>query len=315
MAMNWNMILYTVLNTAFIFLFAPLIVSLIKKVKAMCQGRRGTPLLQTYFQLFKLFKKEIIYSDNSSFIMRISPYLSIAFLLVASIFIPVVFIPAQESGFGNIILFLYLMVCARFIMALGGLDAGSAFGGMGSSREMTIASIIEPTTLMACAAMAFILKTTNITEMFGTVIDGSILQYPTLFLVACSLFIILIVETARVPVDNPETHLELTMVHEAMILEQSGPKLALMELSYGIKQLILMALLINILFPWGMATDATVAGILISIASFIIKALILAVVMGVFESFFAKIRFFRLPDFFMIAFFLSFATIVFELLS
>jgi formate hydrogenlyase subunit 4 len=108
--MNWNMILYTVLNTAFVLLFAPLLVSLIKKVKAMCQGRRGTPLLQTYFQLFKLFKKEIIYSDNSSFIMRISPYLNIAFLLVASIFIPIVFIPAQESGFGNIILFLYLMV-------------------------------------------------------------------------------------------------------------------------------------------------------------------------------------------------------------
>ena len=313
--MNWNMILYTVLNTTFVFLFAPLIVSLIKKVKAMCQGRRGTPLLQTYFQLFKLFKKEIVYSDNSSFIMRISPYLNIAFLLVASIFIPIVFIPAQESGFGNIILFLYLMVCARFFMALSGLDAGSTFGNMGSSREMTIASIIEPTTLMACAALAFILKTTDIPEMFGTVLSGSILQYPTLFLVASSLFIILIVETARVPVDNPETHLELTMVHEAMILEQSGPKLALMELSYGIKQLILMALLINILFPWGMATDATVAGILISTACFTVKAVLLAVTMGVFESFFAKIRFFRLPDFFMIAFFLSFATIVFELLS
>jgi len=313
--MNWNIILYTILNTVFVFLFAPLLVSLIKKVKAMCQGRIGTPLFQSYRQLYKLCKKEIVYSDNSSFIMRISPYLNISFLLAASIFVPVVFIPLQESGFGDIILFLYLMVCARFFMALSGLDAGSTFGGMGSSREMTIASIIEPTTLMACAAMAFILKTTSIPEMFGTVLDGSVLQYPALFLVACSLFIILIVETARIPVDNPETHLELTMIHEAMILEQTGPKLALMELSYGVKQLILMALLINILFPWGLATEMTLTGILISIGSFMLKAIILAIAVGIFESFFAKIRFFRLPDFFMMALFLSFVTIVFELLS
>ncbi len=313
--MSWNIILYTVLNTAFVLLFAPFFISLIKKVKAMCQGRVGTPLLQTYYQLFKLFKKEIIYSDNSSFITKISPYLSIAFLLTASIFIPIVFIPLQGAGFGNIIVFLYLMVCARFFMALAGLDAGSIFGGMGSSREMTISSIIEPVTLMACVALAFILKTIDIPEMFGLVLNGSILQYPTLLLVACSFFIILIVETARVPVDNPETHLELTMVHEAMILEQSGPKLALMELSYGIKQLILMALLINILFPWGLATDATALNILISIACFMAKACVLAVIVGMFESLFAKIRFFRLPDFFMVAFFLSFVTIVFELLT
>jgi formate hydrogenlyase subunit 4 len=313
--MNWNIILYTILNTVFVFLFAPLLVSLIKKVKAMCQGRIGTPLFQSYLQLYKLCKKEIVYSDNSSFIMRISPYLNISFLLAASIFVPVVFIPLPESGFGNIILFLYLMVCARFFMALSGLDAGSTFGGMGSSREMTIASIIEPTTLMACAAMAFILKTTSIPEMFGTVLGGSVLQYPTLFMVACSLFIILIVETARIPVDNPETHLELTMIHETMILEQTGPKLALMELSYGVKQLILMALLINILFPWGLATEMTLTGILISIGSFMLKAIILAIAVGIFESFFAKIRFFRLPDFFMMALFLSFVTIVFELLS
>jgi formate hydrogenlyase subunit 4 len=312
--MTWNMILYVILNTLFVFLFAPFLISLIKKVKAMCQGRVGAPLLQSYFQLYKLFKKEIVYSDSSSFIMRLSPYINIAFLLVASIFVPIVFIPLSTSIFGNIILFLYLMVCARFFMALGGLDAGSTFGGMGSSREMTIASIIEPTTLMACAAMAFILKTTNIPEMFGTILDGTVYSIRR-FLVACSLFIILIVETARVPVDNPETHLELTMVHEAMILEQTGPKLALMELSYGIKQLILMTLLINIFFPWGLATEISLTGILISIAAFTVKACVLAIVIGVFESFFAKIRFFRLPDFFMVALFLSFATIVFELLS
>ena len=304
--MNWNMILYIVLNTAFVFLFAPLLISLIKKVKALCQGRRGTPLLQTYFQLFKLFKKEIIYSDNSSFIQRISPYLNIAFLLVASIFVPIVFIPAQESGFGNIILFLYLMVCARFFMALSGLDAEAP----SAAWEVRVAKrCIDYRTYHTHGVRPSLLfKTTDIPQMFG--LNGSILQYLPVAGVFAFIFCCGDRQCGGCP-----NHLELTMVHEAMILEQSGPKLALMELSYGIKQLILMALLINIIFPWGLATDATVSGILISVASFIVKAVILAVAIGVFESFFAKIRFFRLPDFFIIAFFLSFATILFELLS
>ncbi len=312
--MNWNTLLYIVLNSTFVLMLAPLLVALVKKVKAFSQGRAGTPLLQGYYQFYKLLKKEIIYSSSASFITRVGPYICIAFLLAASLFVPVIYIPIQQLAFGNIVLFLYLMVCARFFMALCGLDSGSAFGGMGSSREMTIASIIEPVTLMACVAMAFTLETTDIPTMFGRVLEGSVMQYPTLFLIAGSLFIILIVETARVPVDNPETHLELTMVHEAMILEQTGPKLALMELSYAIKQLILMALLINIIFPWGLANQISFTAILLSMACFVLKAMVLAVAVGLFESLLAKIRFFRLPDFFMVAFFLAFVTIVLELL-
>ena len=167
-------------------------------------------------------------------------------------------------AFGNIILFIYLMVSARFFMALAGLDAGSTFGGMGSSREMTVSAIIEPVTITSAAALAFVLKTTDIPEMFADSCQSSLSQYPTLILVGFSLFIIIIVETARVPVDNPETHLELTMIHEAMMLEQTGPKLALMELSYGIKQTVLMALLINIIFPWGLAARLTPLGLLLS---------------------------------------------------
>jgi formate hydrogenlyase subunit 4 len=270
--------------------------------------------LQPYYQLAKLFKKEIIYSPNSSFIMRLSPYLNLAFMLAAAVLVPVLYLPDASVAFGNVILFLYLMVSARFFMALAGLDAGSAFGGMGSSREMTVSAIIEPVTILTCAALAFVLKTTDIPEMFRRVLESSLFEYPTLILTGFSLFIILIVETARVPVDNPETHLELTMIHEAMILEQSGPKLALMDLSYGIKQTILMALLINIVCPWGLAQGFSMIGILVSAVCFILKASLLAVLTGVFESLLSKIRFFRLPDFFMIAFFLSFVTIVFELL-
>jgi formate hydrogenlyase subunit 4 len=312
--MNGNTFLYTILNPLFALALAPLLLGLIKKVKALIQGRRGPPLLQQYYQLRKLFHKEILYSSDSSFIMRLSPYLGLAFMLTAALFVPMVFIP-ETAWFGNIILFFYLMITAKFFMVLGGLDAGSAFGGMGSSREMTVSSIIEPVIIMSCAALAFVLKSTSIPEMFGTLLAGSIFSYPTLILVGISLFIILVVESARVPVDNPETHLELTMIHEAMILEQSGPKLALAELSSGVKQTVLMALLINVTFPWGLSRDTGATALLFAGGSMIVKMGILAVTVGVFESLLAKIRFFRLPDFFMVALFLSFITIVFELLT
>ncbi len=310
-----NYLLYIVLNVLFIAAVSPLLLGVVKKVKALCQGRIGPPLLQGYYNLAKLMRKEIIYSENASFIMRLAPYLNIGFLLGAAVMVPVVFLPEADGALGNIILFLYLMVSAKFFMALGGLDAGSTFGGMGSSREMSLSAIIEPVTITSVAALAFVLKTTDIPEMFATTLSGSLAQYPTLILIAFSLFIVIIVETARVPVDNPETHLELTMIHEAMILEQTGPKLALMELSHGIKQTVLMALSINIIFPLGLAAEAGVAAILVSMASFAIKALAFAAVIGVFESMMAKIRLFRLPSFFMMALFFSFVTIVFELLA
>jgi formate hydrogenlyase subunit 4 len=312
--MNGNAVLYTLLNPIFTLALAPLLVGLIKNVKALMQGRRGPPMLQQYYQLRKLFHKEIIYSLDSSFIMKLSPYLGIAFVLTASLFVPMLFIP-QNVWFGNIILFFYLMVTAKFFMVLGGLDAGSTFGGLGSSREMTISSIIEPVTIISCAALVFVLKTTSIPEMFSTLLAGSVYSYPTLILVGISLFIILIVESSRVPVDNPETHLELTMIHEAMVLEQSGPKLALMELSYGVRQTVLAALLINVTFPWGMSTGTSYSALLLAGGSMVLKMGLMAVTVGVVESLLARIRFFRLPDFFMIALFLSFITIVFELLT
>ena len=312
--MTLNYLLYITLNTLFILVLSPLILGLIKKIKALAQGRLGPPLLQIYYNLFKLIKKDIVYSQNASFIMKLAPYLNIGFLAAAAVMVPVVFIP-ENGGSGNIILFLYLMVSAKFFMALAGLDAGSTFGGMGASREMSLSAIIEPVTITSVAALAFVLKTIEISEMFATTLQGSLAQYPTLILIALSLFIVIIMETSRIPVDSPETHLELTMIHEAMILEQTGPKLALMELSYGLKQTILMALLINIIFPYGLAAEASLSGIIVSILSFTLKALALAVVIGVFESMLAKIRLFRLPSFFMLALFFSFVTIVFELLA
>jgi len=187
---------------------------------------------------------------------------------------------------------------------------------MGSSREMTISALIEPITVIVFAALAFVLKTTNLHTMFLEILKSNILfSNPVLILIAISVFIVLIVETARVPVDNPETHLELTMIHEAMILEQSGKNLALMELSHAIKQLLFAGILINIIFPWGIATEPTTIGLMISIAAFFIKACVLSVIVGLIESSFAKSRLFHLPDLFMIALFFSVITILIEVFA
>jgi formate hydrogenlyase subunit 4 len=313
--MNLDFFLYLVINTLVITAVSPLFVSLIKKVKAWTQGRQGPSVFQTYFTLAKLLKKEVIYSPNSSRIMRVTPFVSMAAILVAALFVPLVFVPEPVGGIGNIILFLYLLALARFFMALAGLDAGSTFGGMGSSREMSISAIIEPTTIIVFAALAFVFKTLNIFDMFTLNASTGSPSPSILILIGISLFIIIIVETSRIPVDNPETHLELTMIHEGMILEQSGRNLALMELSAAVKMTVLMALLINLIVPFGLATTLTLAGLLIAVVALVVKGSILAGIIGLFESSMAKKRFFQLPSLFAMAFFFSTLIIIIAVFS
>jgi formate hydrogenlyase subunit 4 len=309
------LLFYGILNVLFVLIISPLFISLIKKVKARAQGRKGPSILQTYHNLAKLFKKETVYSKNSSWIMRATPLINISTLLFASLFVPLIVIPEPTNLVGNIILFLYLLAMAKFFMALSGLDAGSTFGGMGSSREMAISALIEPVIIVVFAALAFAFHTINIPDIFKGALTSNVLVDPVLVLVSVSIFIVIIVESARVPIDNPETHLELTMVHEAMILEQSGKNLAMMELSSSMKQLLLMGVLINILIPWGLTADFTPTAILISLAAFLFKAIVLAIVIGLFESACAKTRFFRLPNLFAIALFLSLVTLIIEVFA
>ncbi|MDD4308136.1 MAG: respiratory chain complex I subunit 1 family protein [Thermoplasmata archaeon] len=311
--MSVEFILYCLMNLGLVIVLAPLFISLIKIVKASAQGRKGPSVFQTYRNLMKLFKKEVIYSSNSSWIMRITPYVNIICMLVAALFVPLVFIPGPQSWFGNVILFLYIFALARFFMALAGLDAGSTFGGMGSSREMSLSSLTEPAMILVFAALAFVYQATNLFDIFITLSESPLMAFnPSLMLLAISLFIILIAETARIPLDNPETHLELTMVHEAMILEQSGRNLALMEMSAAVKQLLLMSVLINIFFPWGNTTSFTIPAIAGSLVLFLVKCILLALVIGLFESSLAKMRLFRLPNLLIIASVLAFLTVILE---
>jgi formate hydrogenlyase subunit 4 len=228
--------------------------------------------------------------------------------------VPLVWVPDLEPVTGNIIVFLYLLVAGRLLLALLGLDAASSFGGMGSSREMSLSAIIEPVTVLVFAALAFVMGSLSIPEMFRHAALESPSWSPTILLLCISLFILIIVETGRIPVDNPETHLELTMVHEGMLLDTSGRNLALFELSHGVKQVLLMALLINILVPAGLMFEFSVPALIIGCILFLLKGTVLSIGIGLFESSFAKMRFFQIPNLFMIAFFFSILTIFIEVM-
>ncbi|MBN2734092.1 MAG: NADH-quinone oxidoreductase subunit H [Methanomicrobiaceae archaeon] len=310
-------ILYCLINAGIILLLSPLFLTIVKKVKARMQGRQGPPLFQMYYNIVKLLSKEVVYSKTSSWIMRTTPVVCMAVMILAALFVPVIFIPESFGGIGNIILFLYILAFGRFMISLAGLDAGSSFGGMGSSREMSLSAVIEPTIIVVAAALATVLGTLDIFEMISKTSVADIATMPTLLLISVSLFLILIIETSRIPVDNPETHLELTMVHEGMILEYSGRNLALMELSHAVKQAVYMGLLIGILVPFGIinAGSLLIPGIIIAAVLFLIKGSVLAVVIGLFESSMSKMRFFSIPTLFMIAFFFSALTIIIEVFA
>lgn len=324
-------LVYFTLNILFVIIISPFFMTLIKKVKAYVQRRRGPPLLQGYYNLIKLMQKERLYSSTSSIVSRVTPTLNLVIMIVAILAVPVVFVPKYLGDFGNIVFFLYLIALTKFFLAISGLDAGSTFGGMGSSREMTVVAIFEPIMVIVFAALAFTFGTVDIHVMFSHSIKcsndflgfyqltGIAPDCNRLFIIllpiVISLFVMLIVETARIPVDNPETHLELTMIHEAMVLEQSGPNLAMLDLSYGIKQTLLLALLVNILFPVGLSIEMTIPSLIIGMIAFLVKGSILSFVIALFESSVAKLRLLRLPGLFSVAFFLPLISIALAILT
>ncbi|NLT38167.1 MAG: formate hydrogenlyase [Methanomassiliicoccus sp.] len=294
-----------VLQTILLVAIAPLITGIIRKVKAYLQSRTGPSILQPYRDLRKLFSKGSVVSKDASWVFTITPYVCLSAIMVAALLVPVIY--ARTFGFvGDLIVLIYLLSMMRFFMALAALDTGSAFGGMGSSREMYISSIVEPTMLLSIFAMALVAGTTSLGNIAdGIATNGWDLVAPTLLLAAAAFFIATLAENARVPFDNPATHLELTMIHEAMLLEYSGKQLALMEISSMTKLIIFLAILSNVFFPWGIATDLTVLSLTGGLLAFLVKVLVLAVTIAVIESATAKMRLFRLPNILTVAFILS----------
>jgi len=292
---------------------SPFLVGLIRKVKARLQCRRGAGVFQPYADIAKLFRKQPVVSSTTSWIFTATPYILFASTLSAGLLVPM-FISVTPMNFaGNIIALVYLLALGTFFLILAGLDAGSAFGGMGSSREGLVASLTEPAMILSIFAVALTAGSTNLsTIVHKTALLEGVVTAPAPHLMAlAALCIVAIAETGRVPVDNPATHLELTMIHEAMVLEYSGRYLALIEWAAAMKLAVFLSLIANLFAPWGIATTLAPGAIGIGLVAYILKIAGLAVLIGILESMIAKLRLFRVTELLGAAFILALLAVVF----
>jgi formate hydrogenlyase subunit 4 len=281
-----------------VLLLAPLLTGLTRKVKAHLLRRQGPPLIQPYRDLVRLMRKEVVLAENASWLFRVIPYLVFAATWVAASLVPTFRTGLLFSWCADLIAIIALLGSARFYQALAGLDVGTSFGGIGSSREVMIASLAEPAMVMIVFTLALIAGSTQLSTMASFLISGEAGLRVSLGLALIALIIVAIAENARIPVDNPATHLELTMVHEAMVLEYSGRHLALIELAASLKLLLYVSLIACLFTPWGMAApDTGVAWLAIGVAAYLGKLAAGGVLLAVFETSIAKMRVFRVPEF------------------
>jgi formate hydrogenlyase subunit 4 len=280
---------------------APLLLSFTRKLKARLLRRRGPPLLQPYRDLLKLIRKEVVLADNASWLFRSAPYMIFATTWVAAALVPTFATGLIFSWVGDLIAITALIGSARFFLALVGMDIGTGFGGIGSSREMLFASLAEPAMIMIVFTVALVAGSTQLSYVAAFMLDHASLRV-SLGMAMVALIIVALAENARIPVDNPATHLELTMVHEAMVLEYSARHLAMIELAAAVKLLLYVSLIACIFVPWGMAAPGSgPATYAFAVAAYAGKLLAGTFLLVVFETSIAKMRVFRVPDFLGIA--------------
>lgn len=290
-----------------VLLLAPLVGGIIKKIKALTQKRKGAPVLQLYSDLRKLFKKSSVVSGTASWIFKVTPYIVFSTAVAASLFVPLTSKIYPGGLPGDAIMFVSILALGRFFMMSSALDTGSTFGGMGSSREAMISSLIEPSILVSLFTVGLVSKTTSIPLIMSAMSTiGFPLLHPVYLMIFLAFLIVIIAETARIPVDDPSTHLELTMVHEAMILEYSGRHLALMEYGAAVKQLTLIMLLMNLLLPTDQFIAAAgIGAVLLALLLFLIKVIAAAVIIALIEVSTVKVKLFSIPNLAALAFILS----------
>ncbi len=305
--MNIHPFLIEIIQIAVLLLVAPAFVGWVKMVKCWSQGRTSPSLFQPYRDIRKLFAKDVVLADSASWIFRFTPYLVFGVSVLAGGIIPIISTDLPLSATADVIALVALFAIARFFTALAGMDIGTAFGGMGSSREMTIASLAEPAMLMAVFAVSLVSKSTSLSQMAYVVSQGNSILRPSLVFALLAFVLIALAETGRVPVDNPATHLELTMIHEAMILEYSGRHLALIEWASMMKLFLFAVLGIASFLPWGIALNDDVVSVLFAFPALFIKLCLIGVGIVLIETGLAKMRIFRITEFLGSAF--LFATV------
>ncbi|HUL11356.1 MAG TPA: NADH-quinone oxidoreductase subunit H [Methylococcaceae bacterium] len=294
-----------ILETLLFIGAAPLLAGWIKCIKCRLQNRKAPSVFQPYRDLRKLYRKQPIVPHPASWIFRAAPYIVFASTVLAAAFVPLVAVNLPTARIADVIVLVGFFALGRTFQVLAGMDIGTAFGGMGSSREMTIASLAEPAMLMAVFTLAMSAHTTNLSQAMNYVHDTGLVLRPSFVFALGSLMLVAIAETGRIPVDNPATHLELTMIHEAMILEYSGRWLALIEWASQIKLMLYGVLIANIFFPWGIAQDFSLPALGWGVAMIALKLAVLAVILALSEAVFAKMRIFRVQEYLSFAYLLS----------
>lgn len=297
--------LMAIAQTLLFVAVAPLFAGWIKQVKCWLENRQAPVLTQSYRDLTRLFSKRVILAENASIIFRITPYLVFGTTILAAAVTPFISVTLPTAAITDAIALTGFFAFARFFLVLAGMDIGTAFGGMGASREMTISVLAEPVMLMMVFTVSMVAASTNLTTVITFIEQQMVLTRPSLWFAAFGFLLVTLSETGRIPVDNPATHLELTMIHEAMILEYSGRLLAFLEWAAQLKLLIYAVLAINIFNPWGIAHSDTLGALLVASAALAMKLCVFGVLLAMVEAAMAKMRFFRVPVFLTLAFTLA----------
>jgi len=281
-----------------VLLLAPLLTGFVRKVKARLLRRQGPPLLQPYRDLLRLTRKEVVLADNASWLFRVAPYLIFAATWVAAALVPTFATGLMFSWSADLIAIIALLGSARFFLALAGMDVGTSFGGIGSSREVMIASLAAPAMILIVFSLALLAGSTQLSSVAAYMLSSNVGLRVTLGLALVALIMVAIAENGRIPIDNPATHLELTMVHEAMVLEYSGRHLAVLELAASLKLLLYISLIACVFLPWGLApVGAGLATHALGLGAYVAKLAAAAFLLALFETAVAKMRVFRVPDF------------------
>ena len=302
MLITWLIALFQALLVAAL---APALVGWVRKVKARLQNRRGSPVLQPYADLRKLMIKETRVAHTASPLFRVAPYIVFVATWLAAATVPPIALDLPTAQIADIIVLVGLLALARFFLALAGMDVGSAFGGMGSSREMLVSSLAEPAMLMAVFTLAMTAHSTSLVSVMQHHLADGFLLRPSYIFAFWALVLVALAECGRIPVDNPATHLELTMIHEAMLLEYTGRHLALMEWAAWIKLLLYGVLITNVFLPWGVGQDFTPLALGLGLVSVLVKLTLFGAALAVGETVVAKMRLFRVPAFLNLALLLA----------
>ncbi len=300
-----------VLQVVVLVVTAPVVAGVMRTIRSRMEGRTGPTPLQPWRDLRKLLRKERLITQQASWVFVFAPLVLVASTLVLAAVVPTVATTTLLGDSVDLIGVVYLLLTGTVVLALAGLDTGTAFGGMGSSREMTIAALAEPAALLAIFAVSLQAGSSSLAAIAETTLAHPAgLVSPEILLAFGAVTVVTLAEAGRLPIDNPSTHLELTMIHEAMILEYAGPDLGLIEFGAQLRLTLFLSLICTLFIPWGMATTDAAAAIAIGVVSWLVKVLFLAAGVAVFEVGLAKLRLFRVPELLAVAFILAFLAIV-----